>query len=125
MKYLYLLFKFSILDILNKTLNGKQILRYYEEKKILNPKYRKLLANTITEYLLSKNYSPGPKTFEKIADKIVEHFSTEVKVGDVLKINSSFIRMFCFRKFIISITKVKNLEAVYILNTIAQFLNFA
>lgn len=75
-------------------MKGKQLLKYYEDNKNLNPKYRKQLANTITEYLISNNSTPGPKTFKKLADKIVDYFTTEVKVRIIIEINFEIVSGF-------------------------------
>lgn len=71
----------SIEEMLKQTITGKQILAFYDNNKALNNKYRKLLSNSIIEYLIEKNINPSPKTFQNLSEKIALFFLNENKVS--------------------------------------------
>lgn len=49
----------SVLDILNSTSDGKQLMSIYEEKKQFEVCQRNWLCNTIVEFIFKKRFSPG------------------------------------------------------------------
>ncbi|XP_036321085.1 uncharacterized protein LOC118736993 isoform X2 [Rhagoletis pomonella] len=66
-------------EILRGSVSGSQVLKYYSKTKVLTPKYRKLLAATIANYLISSGVNSSPKTFESFASQISNFFLSESK----------------------------------------------
>ncbi|XP_017476005.1 PREDICTED: uncharacterized protein LOC108366200 isoform X2 [Rhagoletis zephyria] len=92
-------------EILRGSVSGSQVLKYYSKTKVLTPKYRKLLAATIANYLISSGVNSSPKTFESFASQISNFFLSESK--DIHYIHK----------------KGKNQADVYTLNTTALYSN--
>lgn len=75
---------------MQKSHSGQCVLSFYQNNKRLDPKYRRLIASCVAEYLLQNQITASPKYFEKIAENIASYFTYESKVSDI-EINNYYI----------------------------------
>lgn len=86
--------KISVMKILQDTVNGKQILKYYENNRILHEEHRSLLIDTISKYVESKGLKVSISQCFDMEKEICSIFPSE----ELVSITSIFIIYFFYNK---------------------------
>lgn len=71
----------SVMTILKETHNGKAILKYYEEKRVLRDEQRQLLIKTIASYVEARGISCSVSDCSEMEKEICYIFPTEELVN--------------------------------------------
>lgn len=71
----------SVMNILQDTENGKLILKYYENNKILHEEHRALLIDTISKYVESKGFKASVSQCIDMEKEICSIFPSEELVS--------------------------------------------
>lgn len=71
----------SVMNILQDTENGKLILKYYENNKILHEEHRALLIDTISKYVESKGFKSSVSQCIDMEKEICSIFPSEELVS--------------------------------------------
>ncbi|XP_075148254.1 uncharacterized protein LOC142229060 [Haematobia irritans] len=66
-------------EILNKSMKGKHVLKFYENNNVLDFTFRNELTNCIVEYLLETKVFTSPRLFERLAYSVSKKFPSESK----------------------------------------------
>lgn len=74
------LVEIKVIDILNKTSNGRTIIQQYKTFQKLPDGCRNILVDIIINYLIQNDIKMSVSLSEKIADQIIMIFPTEIKV---------------------------------------------
>lgn len=67
----------SVLEILNKTYNGKEILNFYAKNNVFHEEQRNILINTITKYIEANGIQCSISDCADIEAEICSIFPTE------------------------------------------------
>lgn len=67
----------SVMEILNNTFNGKEILKYYTKNNALHDEQRNLLISTVTKYIEAKGIKCSLSECNEIEIQICNMFPNE------------------------------------------------
>lgn len=87
----------SLMTILKDTQTGIQILKFYDEKKILHEEQRVLLISTIAKYWELNGHNCSITDCSDIEQQICKIFPTEQLVRNI-----NLCKLICLKRFLIS-----------------------